>query len=115
MLTQAIYVRVATSSEPFTTVWRVGSATGVAAGVAAYRGVDDNRPVQTSGGTVSRNSAFIRTPSVFHGAGTLVAGFFGRNEAGGVADAARDDPPLPRVDPAGIRARRRRRPRPRPG
>ena len=84
VLTQAIYVRVATSSEPFTTVWRVGSATGVAAGVAAYRGVDDDRPVQSSGGAVSRNSAFTSDSLRRPGAGTLVAGFFGRNEAGGI-------------------------------
>ena len=84
LLTQAIYVRVASLADPLTTVWSVGSATGVAAGLAAYRGVDIASPVQSSGGAVSRNSLLLRTPSVANGADTLVAGFFGRNEAGGI-------------------------------
>ena len=98
VLTQAVYVRVATSSEPFTTVWRVGSATGVAAGVAAYRGVDEDRPVQSSGGAcqpqLRLHSDSLRPPSGRHARRGLLRPERGRRHL----DAARDNSPLSRLD-----------------
>ena len=111
VLTQAIYVRVATSSEPFTTVWRVGSATGVAAGVRRLsrrrrrppRAVE-RRCCQPQ---LRLHSDSLRTPWRRHARRGLLRPERGRRHL----DAARDDPPLSRLDAVGIRARRRRRPR----
>ena len=80
-LTQALYVHVAPASEPAATSWTVRRATGIAAGVAAYRGIDTARPVQASAARLSRNSRRVPAPSVAHGADTLVAAFFGRSTA----------------------------------
>jgi hypothetical protein len=85
LLTQALFVRVASPSEPPSTLWRLGAATGVAAGVSAYRGVDGAAPVQSSGGSVSRNSRGIQAPSVANGADSRVAAFFGRSAAGPIS------------------------------
>jgi hypothetical protein len=77
-LTQALYLRVATSTEPAAARWRVRSATAIAVGLAAYRGVDPARPVQSTGGRLTRNSRIAFAPSVVHGESALVAMFFGR-------------------------------------
>jgi Fibronectin type III domain len=83
-LTQALFVRVASPSEPPTSAWKLGAASGVAVGVAAYRGVDGASPVASSGGVFSRNSRGIQTTSLATVANGLVTAVYGRSSDGAI-------------------------------
>ena len=63
-LTQAIYIRTATSSEPSSYTWGLSSRVSAAAAILAYAGVDRGAPVAAvSGGTATRGSV-VTAPSV---------------------------------------------------
>ena len=49
ILAQAIYYRVAGSSEPTSYTWTFSPAESGAGGIAAYRGVNNSTPIDTSG------------------------------------------------------------------
>ena len=63
-LAQALYVRVATGSEPSSYTFSFPQTTGAAGSVLAYRGADAARPVDTNAGKVHRNSSWSVAPSV---------------------------------------------------
>jgi chitodextrinase len=84
-LAQALYVHVASPSEPSSSAWKLGAASAVAVGVAAYRGVDGASPVASSGGVYSRNSRGIQTASLTTVPNGLVTAFYGRSSAGALA------------------------------
>jgi uncharacterized protein DUF6701 len=54
---QAIYYRVATSSEPSAYIWTFGGGTitGTAGGIVTYRGVDTSSPIDAFAGNVTPN------------------------------------------------------------
>jgi chitodextrinase len=79
-MTQALYVRTASASEPATSRWSFSKALYGSAGVAAYRGVDGASPVAASSGATAVDSRNAAAPSVTTTAPqTLVAGSFGRS------------------------------------
>ena len=74
-LTQVLYYRVASASEPASAQWSF-PATGAAGGIVAYRGVDSAQPIEAHAGTFARNSRWMIAPSVTGSAGAHAAGFF---------------------------------------
>src|SRR5215217_1925250 len=86
-LTQALYIRVATGSEPATHTWSWTFCTlvGAAGGIVAYGGVDRANPVDTHSGRYSNAVASFAAPSVTTSApAELLLGFFASNGAGGL-------------------------------
>lgn len=63
-LTQAIFVKVASSAEPAEYTFSVTTATGAVGSILAYSGVDAVQPVDASGGRIARNARWILAPSV---------------------------------------------------
>ena len=79
-LTQALYYRVATSSEPAAYVWSVGSQASAAGAILDFKGVDTTSPVDSHSGAFTRRSTSFSAPSVTTTAKSdLVVGFFATN------------------------------------
>ena len=82
-LTQAVYYRVAGSSEPPSYRWRVSSAWATTGAVVAVRGVDRARPVDAHSGAFTARSRSLRAPSVTTSVREgLVLGFFAKSGTG---------------------------------
>jgi hypothetical protein len=75
---QAIYTKIAATSEPSSYTWSFsakGSTTGI---IAAYQGVDPTTPVDAASGQATAASTSITAPAVTTTVpGTLLVGFFG--------------------------------------
>ena len=84
-MTQAIYVRTASSIEPAWSQWTLDRSTSSSAAVVAYRGVDGASPLDAHSGEIARDTATATAPSLTASAGTLVAGSFGRSGPSGFA------------------------------
>ncbi len=78
-MTQSVYYRVATASEPSSSTWTLSSSQTVAGLILAYQGVDPLVPVLGSSGLVSTSSSTsITAPSVdVPVGGAFVVGLFG--------------------------------------
>jgi hypothetical protein len=88
-LTQAVYYKLASAREPASYRWRFTAARGASAGLLAYAGIDQARPVLAHSGRVTRNSRFVRAPSVTASVpNVLLLAFF--------AVSGRDAVPAPR-------------------
>ena len=75
---QVTYYRIASASEPASTVWTLSSKQGASAVSAAYGGVHTEQPLDASGGLAASSSAQITAPSVTTTAdGALLIGAFG--------------------------------------
>ena len=61
-LAQAIYYRVAGSSEPTSYTWTLSPAESGAGGIAAYRGVNNSSPIDTSSGAASTSNGCALRP-----------------------------------------------------
>jgi len=78
-LTQAVYVRVAGSSEPASYSWKFAYSTASSGAILAYGGVDGSAPVLGHSGRFGSGTT-ITAPSVSVGvAGAVVVGFFGNS------------------------------------
>ena len=79
-LTQALYYKVATSSEPAAYVWSVGSQASAAGAILDFKGIDTTSPVDSHGGAFTRQSTSFVAPSVTTTAkNDIVLGFFSTN------------------------------------
>jgi parallel beta-helix repeat protein len=79
-LSQAVYVKVAGSSEPASYTWSFRYKTAAAGGIVAYAGVDPSSPVIAHSGRYSSSSTVMTGPSVSVGVpGAALIGFFGNN------------------------------------
>jgi hypothetical protein len=79
-LTQALYYRVATSSEPAAYVWSVGSQAAAAAAIMDFKGIDATSPVDSHSGAFTPRSTSFAAPSVTTTAKSdTVVGFFSTN------------------------------------
>lgn len=77
-MTQALYYRVASGSEPASTTWTLSRAASTSAGVAVYRGVVG--PAVAHSGSAARDSRDATAPSVTTTQPqSLVVGSFGRS------------------------------------
>jgi Polysaccharide lyase len=77
-LTQALYYRVAGSSEPGSWTWTFGKSAAAAGAVVSFSGVDTTSPVDAHSGVYVPRSKSITAPSVTTTtAGDAVVGFFG--------------------------------------
>ena len=86
-LTQAVFVRTASASEPGGYSFSVGSSSGGAGSLLAFTGVDGVQPVVASGGGLTRNSANAIAPSITSTVpGALLVGAF--SSSGRAATAA---------------------------
>jgi hypothetical protein len=75
---QAVYVRVAGSSEPASYTWTFSSAQAAAGTILAYSGVDRSQPVGASSGRVLSNTASLAAPSVTAvSTNAVLVGFYG--------------------------------------
>ena len=82
-LAQAVFLRVAGDSEPFSATWTLRRPRGGAAAMLAYRGVDTARPVLGSSASLRRNTTWVTAPSLAAPvAGARLVGFFGASGAG---------------------------------
>jgi phosphatidylinositol-3-phosphatase len=79
-LTQALYYRVAGSSEPSGYRWLLRRSAAAIGEIVVYRGVDTSAPILSSSGHASHNVRKIRAPALRHrrSDGILVA-FFGHS------------------------------------
>jgi hypothetical protein len=79
-LTQAVYVKVAGSSEPASYTWSFPYKTASAGAILAYSGVDPSSPVLAHSGRFLASSTGMTAPSVnVSVSGSLVLGLFGSN------------------------------------
>ena len=77
-LTQALYYRIAGSSEPGSWTWTFGASAAAAGAVVSFSGVDTTSPVDAHSGVYVPRSKSITAPSVrTTTAGDAVVGFFG--------------------------------------
>ncbi len=82
-LAQAVFLRVAGDSEPFSATWTLRRPRGGAAAMLAYRGADTARPVLGSSASLRRNTTWVTAPSLAAPvAGARLVGFFGASGAG---------------------------------
>ncbi len=63
-LRQAVYVRVATSSEPATYTWTFSKSETATGGISAFSGVDTTNPIDASGGQGNASSDLLTAPSI---------------------------------------------------
>lgn len=75
-LSQAIFVRAATSAEPSSYTFTLASSTGAVGAVLAYTGVDTTQPVAASAGAVTRNSKGITASLITTSSPVLLVGTF---------------------------------------
>ena len=86
---QAVYVHVATASEPGNVTWTFSKAGSAAGGIVAYMGVDAATPVDAAAGQSNGTSATITAPSVTTTvADDMLVGFFGTSRTSDIAPAA---------------------------
>jgi hypothetical protein len=80
-LSQAVYYRVATSTEPDSYTWSFSpKSSSAVGGIFAYSGVDNTSPVISHSGRTSTKSTRITAPSVaLPGGGVAIIAFFGDN------------------------------------
>jgi hypothetical protein len=64
MLRQAIYVKVAGSSEPGSYIWTVPSARRIAGGITTFDGIDGTHPVDAVNGSTNPAVTAVSAPSV---------------------------------------------------
>jgi len=84
-LAQAVFLRVATGSEPRFRTWTLRRAHGGAGAMLAYRGVHASSPVLGSSSRLGRRTASVTAPSFSAPAGALLVGFFGASGTGRTA------------------------------
>ncbi|HEY8844887.1 MAG TPA: hypothetical protein VIM23_13385, partial [Gaiellaceae bacterium] len=78
LLTQAVYYKVAGSSEPASYTWSLASPAAVAGAVLDFKGLDQSAPIDSHSGAFSPQSRSILAPSVTTATpGDLVVGLFG--------------------------------------
>jgi hypothetical protein len=78
-MTQALYYRVASASEPASAAWTLSKATSTSAAIAAYRGLDAGSPPSHSG-LAARDTRTGTAPSLTTAQPqSLVVGSFGRS------------------------------------
>ena len=65
-LTQALYYKVVTPSEPAAYVWSVGSQVSAAGAILDFKGIDTTSPVDSHGGAFTGQSTSFVAPSVNH-------------------------------------------------
>jgi hypothetical protein len=88
-LTQAVYVKAASSSEPASYTWGFPYKTAAAGAILVYSGVDNANPVLTHSGRFVASSSLMTAPSVSVSvSGALVVGLFGNSGAGAVSPPA---------------------------
>ncbi len=76
-LTQAVYYKIAAAAEPSVYRWRFTVPRASSGGLLAYGGLDAAKPVLAHSGRLTRNSRWIRAPSVRASVpNVLVVGFF---------------------------------------
>jgi hypothetical protein len=63
-LAQALYYKVATSSEPSSYTWTFGTSHSASGGILDYTGVSTSIPIDTSGGQVGSSGTAVTAPSV---------------------------------------------------
>jgi hypothetical protein len=63
-VSQAIYYKVATSSEPASYTWTLSAAGRFAGGITAFRGADIANPIDAYGGQVNTSSTTVSAPAV---------------------------------------------------
>jgi hypothetical protein len=86
VLTQALFYRVASGSEPASYTFSFAAPTGAAGSVLAYSGVDTANPVEANSGRFSRNTVFIHGPAMTAaGEGRRLVGSFAHSGRDGVA------------------------------
>ncbi len=78
-LTQVVFVRVATSSEPGSWTWTLPTSTASAGAILGYRGTDAANPIAGSSGRYTADSSAIVAPSVDAPAGSVVIALFSNN------------------------------------
>ena len=79
-LSQALYVHVATETEPTSYAWQFGAATVSSVTIVRYSNVDTANPVVSSSGRYISDSKNLVAPSVtVPSSGTMVLGFFANN------------------------------------
>ena len=77
-LTQALYYKVAGSSEPASYSWSLGSQASAAGAVIDFKDVDPTAPVDSHSGAFTPESGSIVAPSVTTAsAGDTIVGFYG--------------------------------------
>lgn len=84
-LAQAVFLRVATRSEPRFRRWTLRVAHGGAGALLAYRGADRSRPLLGSSAGLRRRTASVTVPPFSVPAGALLVGFFGASGSGRTA------------------------------
>jgi hypothetical protein len=62
-VTQAVYWRIATASEPASYTWSWASSKRASGGILAFSNVDTTNPVDAAGGQVANNSTSMTAPS----------------------------------------------------
>lgn len=86
---QAIYIRVATATEPASYTWQFATSQAASGGILAFTGVDTAAPVNVSGGRANAVSTSITAPGVTTTvANTMLVGFFSTATSTTVAPAA---------------------------
>jgi len=88
-LSQAIFVRVASPTEPVEYTFSTPSATGMTGAVHAYSGVDTTQPVAASAGAITRNSRGMTASITTTAPQLLLVGAFahsGRSAIAALAD-----------------------------
>ena len=60
----AVYIKVATASEPASHTWTFSASAGAAGGIASFIGVDTSNPIDVENGQATGNSTTHATPSV---------------------------------------------------
>jgi len=75
---QAIYIRIATATEPSSFTWSFSASMSAAGVIAAYQGADPTTPVDASSGQPNPASTSITAPALSTTvSGALLIGFFG--------------------------------------
>ena len=88
-MTQALYYRVASSSEPASASWTLSRDANSSAAIAAYRGIDGASPLVAHSGAFTRDTRTATAPSVTTSEPqTLVVGSFGRSSTTSVTAPA---------------------------
>jgi hypothetical protein len=108
-LTQALYYKVAGSSEPASYSWSLGAPSPTAGAILDLKGIDTRTPVDSHSGAFTSGGSSIVAPSVrTAAAGDLLVGFYG------VASNKSIRPPSGMSEALTPRARRTSRPPPAP-
>ena len=84
-LTQALYYKVAGSSEPANYGWTLASSVSVAGSIVDVHGIDVSQPVDSHSGAFTPNSRSFVAPSITTtAAGDVVLGFFTMTSSKGI-------------------------------